>query len=301
MGNTSLASPNKLSLLQDRAHMLGLARQFFALRGIMEVDCPLIAKAACIDQHIDLMEVHTFSGIRYLHSSPEYFMKRLLAIGSGDIYQLAHVFRDAEHSSKHNPEFMMAEWYRTGFAFGAMIEETLDFITLFLGEQKVEHLTYEEAFLRHVGINPLTASDQELLDCLSISPYSKERDDLLNLLLATHIEPNLQGLVVLKHFPASQAALAKKERGIALRFEIYCKGIELCNGYQELIDAKEQRLRLEEANKCREKKLPLDEAFLQALEKGLPECCGVAVGFDRLMMLRHELSSLPLPFLWEEA
>lgn len=313
----SPASTNKISLLRDRSLMLGKARDFFKTRGVVEVDCPMISASASVDAHIDLIPIIDSQGeIRYLHSSPEYGMKRLLADGMGDIYQLSHVFRQGEYGHKHNPEFMMAEWYRVGKPFSFIIEETLDFIRLFVGNLPAALISYREIFLKYVGIDYLTVGVEPLLALLEekqITPHETDKEGLLNLILGTLIEPQLgQGeLTVLSHYPASQAALAqtlwKGEEQVAERFEIYYRGIELCNGYHELADSREQRKRLHESNEARIKmgktSLPIDENFLKALEKGLPDSCGVAVGFDRLMMLRHQVNEIHqvIPFDWQSA
>lgn len=354
--------------------MLGRARLFFQKRHIIEVDCPALSRFASVDSHIDLIPaLYNHSEKAYLHSSPEYGMKQLLAEGIGDIYQLSHVFRDGESGRKHNPEFMMAEWYRCGITFQAMIEETIDFIRLFVGDlsfnlekavqddkvmkdfeleslsmgvdhsQKVKatpiesdysskdcvnlssstaisrfkQMTYREVFLNYAGIDYLKSSEEDILSCLKengVEAYpdviSEGKDALLNLLLGTVIEPKLGGesLFVLSHYPSSQAALANTvmhgDEAVAERFEVYFKGIELANGYHELTDAVEQRKRLIEANKHRKEmgkeELPIDENFLKALSKGIPRCCGVAVGFDRLMMLRHHADHIGdvIPFSW---
>lgn len=309
----------KIKTLRDRAHMLSEARSFFSSRNILEVDCPLITKEASVDAHIDLIPIVDGNGYRYLHSSPEYGMKRLLAEGIGDIYQLAHVFRKGEYSRKHNPEFTMAEWYRLGISFEQMMEETVDFVRLFLGKLPMRIMSYREVFQNYLGIDYLKASEKELYAYLvqkGITPYDgiedEGKDALLNLLLGTLVEPLLgkNELLVLAYYPSTQAALAKtlfrEEEKVAERFEIYYNGVELANGYHELADAKEQRARLQEANAFRlqlgKDPLPIDEKFLAALEKGLPECCGVAVGFDRLMMLRHGCSiDGVIPFDWETA
>lgn len=309
----------KNEVLRDRGHMLTAVRKFFHERNVLEVDCPLITQAASVDSHIDLIKVEDGAYSRYLHSSPEYGMKRLIADGIGDIYQLAHVFRYGEQSLKHNPEFMMAEWYRLGIPFEAMISETIDFIRLFIGSLPYHILSYREIFQKYAQFDYLTISIEELhayLCAHDIIPYEgieKEgKDALLNLILGSLIEPQLgqEELCVLAYYPASQAALAKTcQRGdetAAERFEVYYRGIELANGYHELADAKEQRTRLQEANVFRlqlgKEALPIDEHFLKALEKGLPDCCGVAVGFDRLMMLRHQRNIADvIPFVWSEA
>lgn len=317
----SPALMHKIEILQDRAACLRQARDFFFEKGVIEVDCPLITREASVDAHIDLIPViYLGQETRYLHSSPEYGMKRLLADGMGDCYQLAHVFRDGEYGVKHNPEFMMAEWYRLGMPFEPFIEETVDFIRLFLGALPSKIISYREAFENYLNVNPFQATEKELLALLDehrIAYYSSAvdegKDALLNLLLGTLIEPKLGSgeLTVLAYYPSTQAALAKTRvlNGdlVASRFEVYYKGVELCNGYHELQDAGEQRKRLEESNEHRirlgKSPLPIDEAFLQALERGMPSACGVAVGFDRLMLLRHEAKSLAevLPFDWSTA
>lgn len=298
--------------------MLARSRRFFTTRNIIEVDCPLITASASVDAHIDLMPVlYTSNETRYLHSSPEYGMKRLIAEGIGDVFQLAHVFRDGEYSNKHNPEFMMAEWYRMGISFTEMIEETLEFIRLFLGNLPTKILSYREVFKTYAGIDYHTATEEELINLLhahNIETYpeliKEGKDAILNMILGTMIEPHLgeNELFALAYYPASQAALAQTKlhdnEKVAERFEIYYQGIELANGYHELANAKEQRKRLEEANTLRKAlgkpPLPIDEFFLNALEKGLPDCCGVAVGFDRLMMLRHNKKFIAdvIPFDW---
>lgn len=256
--------------LSDRAQMLARARQFFAEREIMEVDCAALSPYASIDRHIDLIEAQVLGRRMFLHSSPEYAMKRLLAGGSGDIYQLGHVFRDGEEGARHRPEFTMAEWYRLGFTFQEMINETVDFVHLFIGEQPVKQLTYTDLFALHGGL-PHSQNDQHLM-------------------LATVIEPALDPKTthVVTHFPADQAALARVEGDHALRFEVFAGGLELANGYDELLDADEHRRRFAAAGKP---DLPVDEPFLEALEN-LPPCCGVAVGFDRLMMIRAKTDQI---------
>lgn len=292
-----------LARLRDRAAMLAESRRFFALREILEVDSPCLIKSASIDAHIDLIAISSIETL-YLHSSPEYAMKKLLARGLGDIYQLSHVFREGEIGNKHNPEFTMAEWYRLGFSFQNMIEETLDYIQLFVGKLPSRILTYREAFIQYALIDPYTASNEELLGVFAahdIEPGESEREFLLNVILATIVEPKLGDgeLTVMKHYPANQAALAQtvweENYEVGERFEVYYRGIELANGYHELADAVEQRRRFIASNQQRlrmgKKALPMDEEFLLALNT-LPDCCGVAVGFDRLMMLRHEVSHI---------
>lgn len=310
----------RISILRARAAMLQKARHFFADKGILEVDCPQITKAASIDAHIDLIPTYHPTGMRYLHASPEYGMKRLLAEGIGDIYQLAHVFRQEENGFKHNPEFMMAEWYRLSHSFEEMIAETIEFCRLFLGDMPSNTITYRDAFLKYAGIDPFISDHAALLRHLQqagLPAYAglerEGKDALLNLILAGQIEPNLgkAEISVLMHYPSSQAALARTigegAYQVAERFEIYCQGTELANGYRELLEPAEQEKRLHQANEERlllgKTALPIDNSFLQALALGLPECCGVAVGFDRLLMLQHGANHIAevLPFCWETA
>lgn len=311
----------RLDILRDRAEMLSRARQFLMDQGILEVDCPIITENASVDAHIDLIPVmYAGKQVRYMHSSPEYGMKRLLSEGIGDIFQISHVFRDGEYGSRHNPEFTMAEWYRVGIPFEQMIQETVDFIRLFLGDLPSSTLSYREVFKRYIGIDYVSLSEEDLFKVLKqkgVETYpgveNEGRDALLNLLLGNLAEPRLGDgeLTVLAYYPSSQAALAKTRtidgESVAERFEVYYKGVELANGYHELVDAVEQRTRLQEANVTRlglgKRTLPIDESFLKALERGVPNSCGVAVGFDRLMMLRHHSNKLAdvIPFDWGNA
>jgi lysyl-tRNA synthetase class 2 len=291
-----------IPILRDRAAQLAITRRFFSDRGVIEVDTPLLQPTACIDTHIDLIECSMPEGNWYLHSSPEYGMKKLLSQGMGDCYQLSHVFRYGEQGAQHKPEFTMLEWYRCGFTLQDLIEETSVYISTLIGQRPTCQLTYRDLFLQHLEVDPFTASDAQLLSHLPSELRHPElesegRDGILNLLLAIQIEPNLDKneVTVVTHYPASQCALAQVTRvdgvAVAERFEIYANGMELANGYHELADAKEQRKRLDETNQKRmflgKSPLPLDENFIAALESGIPDCCGVAVGFDRLMMARH--------------
>jgi elongation factor P--(R)-beta-lysine ligase len=242
--------------------MLARSRTFFAERGVMEVDVPALRPHPPVDAQIEPI----WAGEGFLHTSPEYGMKELLASGSGDIYQLSHVFRAGESGARHTPEFTMVEWYRVGYRLEQMIEETLAFLSLFLGARPVK--------------------SQPFFDNLPEDPDEQDR------LLAFEIEPQLTGdcFHLITPFPADRAALAQVVGGQAQRFELYFEGVELANGYLELTGGYRERL-LEE-NRKRDEPLPLDEHFLESVDGKLPECCGVAVGFDRLMMLRHQLSDI---------
>jgi lysyl-tRNA synthetase class 2 len=296
--------------LLRRALLLKNSRDFFEKRGVVEIDTPLLTSAPSIDAHIDLIEADK----RFLITSPEYAMKRLLAEGFTDCYQLSHVFRAGEISHKHQPEFTLCEWYRLGFSYEEMMEETIDFVSLFVGNLPRSSISYREAFRTYAGLDPYEATLADLIGALKkagVDPYGgDDRDLLLNQLLAILVEPNLgQGEIqALTYFPSSQAALAKLTvqdgHPVAERFEIYYQGLELGNGYHELADAKEQRARFHEGNLLRKemgkKILLIDEFFLSALPK-LPDCSGVAVGFDRLVMLHLEAANIRdvIPFSWE--
>jgi len=314
-----MSAASKIAMLKDRALFLQKARSFFVERGVLEVDTPILSKAAPIDEHIDIMSVDLGSNCTgYLHSSPEYAMKRLLCMGMPDIFQIGHVFRQQEVGALHNPEFTMAEWYRLGVSYEDFIAETIEFVRLFLGNLPWATLTYKEAFLRFAGIDPFEACISDLLLCAQksgLEPPSGIRDDkdrLLHFLLGFVVEPNLgiDSLLILTDYPVSMAALAATEEKngevVAKRFEIYYKGIELGNGYLELTDAEKQKERLLESNQKRmeagKSSLPVDLHFIEALFLGLPPCCGVAVGFDRLLLLKNKVPSLKevLPFIWEE-
>ncbi len=313
----SLAS-KKIACLQDRALLLQKVRSFFNAQGVLEVDTPLLSHSAPIDEHIDVMEVDLGKTKGYLHTSPEYAMKRLLSLGIGDIFQLSHVFRLEEHGKLHNPEFTMIEWYRIGFSFEELIKETIALTHLFLEDLPAVTYSYKKIFQDHTGLDYTKASREDLLSCalnhgIDLSSNSVwSFDDLLHLLMGSIVEPHLgkNELTVVIDYPSSQAALAQVAQVdgdlVAKRFEVYYQGIELSNGYLELTDAIEQKKRFELSNQKRTLKgkpaLPLDYNFLHSLEKGLPSCCGVAVGFDRLLMLRHGLQTISdvLPFGWSE-
>lgn len=244
-------------------------------------------------------------------------MKRLLSKQSGDIFYLGHVWRHEDAGRKHSPEFLMAEWYRVGFSFEEMMEETLDFIETIITPRPRHALSYQKAFQQHLNLDPFSASKEELLHaCSDIEGYplhQSSTDDLLNLLLALKIEPHFDeaALTVLYHYPPSQAALARHTTSngnlVAERFEIYSGGLELANGYHELADPIEQRKRFIQDNETRKAlgkpPYPIDEAFLQALGDNFPDCCGVAVGVDRLLMLREQAEAISdiMPISWNEA
>ena len=236
------------------------------------------------------------SGDRWLQTSPEYAMKRLLAAGSGPIYQVCKAFRAGEAGGRHNPEFTLLEWYRPGFSLAELIEEVADLARAVLGNTLHRVVTYRELFRQYLGIDPFLVDAEELEGFararLDYSGGAETRDTWLDLLLTHLVEPQLEGLVFVHDYPASQAALARlREKDgvtVAERFELYVDGLELANGYFELIDPAEQRARFEADNRTLasrgEPARPIDEQLLAAMEAGLPSCAGVALGLDRLLM-----------------
>lgn len=302
----SHALSSKVGLLRERAALLKKARTFFEQRNICEVDTPHLARSVVVDSCIDLIPaLYAGKETLYLNSSPESYMKQLLAQGMGDIYQLGHVFRDGERGQKHNPEFTLCEWYRLGYSYDQMIGETLDFIQTIVGTYPVHKISYRQSFLTHAGIDPYACSLEQLRLCLQrhgIEPLATiDRDELTQQILCDLIEPHfaLPEYTVLTHFPPSMASLSRltQHEGypVAERFEIYFQGLELANGFNELSDAEEQLERFEAENQKRveaaKAPLPIATDFIQAL-KHLPPCCGVAVGFDRLLMLTFDCASL---------
>lgn len=299
--------------LERRAHLLAVTRSFFADRGLLEVETPLLAQAPVPDLHLHSFAVPTSEGEHWLQTSPEYAMKRLLAAGSGPIYQISKVFREGEAGRRHNPEFTLLEWYRPGFTARELMDEMDAYLAATLDAEPAERRSYEEVFRQSLGLDPHRATVAELADCAADAgldaPPDLTRDDWLQWLLAQRIEPELGGgtdrtaagtvdarirPTFVYDFPSSQAALARirVDPGgppVAERFEVFIRGMELANGFHELTDAAEQRRRFEEELEKRraagKPTVPLDERFLAALEDGLPDCSGVALGFDRLVML----------------
>ncbi|MET0066071.1 MAG: EF-P lysine aminoacylase EpmA [Candidatus Thiodiazotropha sp.] len=295
-------------MLQQRAGMLRRIRQFFDSRDILEVDTPVCARHATTDPAIESFLTRytgpgAGSGLEcYLQTSPEFFMKRLLCAGSGPIYQICKVFRDGELGSRHNPEFTLLEWYRPGFDHHALMGEVAELILSLSGEPLVvERHTYREIFQQTLSLDPHMAEAVELRDCAIAQGIAGaeqlqlgHRDAWLDLLLSHLIEPGLgrSGLTFIYDYPASQAALARindEDPPLAQRFELYWQGMELANGFYELQDAEVQRARFEADNRQRRSagvpQRPADEWLLEAMAEGLPECAGVALGIDRLLML----------------
>ena len=297
-----------LAALRERAALLARAREFFAARSVLEVDTALLVNSPVSDVHIASATVELGEGKAasaapplYLHTSPEYAMKRLLAADLGDIYQICHVVRGNECGPLHNPEFTLIEWYRIGFSLDALMDEVEALVRDLLGPahrpRRSERLSYREAFARELALDPFTAPDATLLAAaqrLGLESGGANRDELLEFLMGVRVGPRLgRGALTFIHgYPAAQAALARldpQDPRAALRFELYCEGIELANGFHELQSALEQRARFERDNAERERTgqrvRPADERLLAALAAGLPDCAGVALGFDRTLML----------------
>ena len=297
--------------LQHRAKVISQIRAFFAARDLLEVDTPVMSHYGVSDPHIDSIAVafaahgdlsdQRMRQPMYLMSSPEYAMKRLLAAGSGNIYQIAKAFRNGEVGRRHNTEFTLLEWYRLDFDLQQLMQEVAELIDTVLKGAVLEwHFwSYRQAFETILSINPLTASDADIkakaLAHVDIQMDAcAPRDTWLDLLMSHCIEPKLPTACFIFDYPASQAALARlytDELGhqVARRFEVYVNGIELANGYHELTDAHEQerRFALDNATRLTMGKTPMaaDVRLLQALQAGLPECAGVALGIERLLML----------------
>jgi len=291
--------------LVQRAALLTTVRQFFESRSVLEVETPMLVNAAVTDVNLRPVELALGDRRLFLQTSPEYAMKRLLAAGMGDVYQLCKVVRGDERSRLHNPEFTMLEWYRVGFDIAGLIGEVaalLDALVTRVGgaARALRQVSYREVFQTSLQIDPLEASTDELAKLAVTHGLAGHgvtqlsRDELLDFLMGAKIGPTLgRGeWLALTHYPASQAALAQLDPAdprVALRFEIYADGIELANGFQELADAGEQRARFmaDNAARCAQglPEMPIDEPLLAALEAGLPACSGVALGFDRAMMV----------------
>jgi len=307
--------------LKLRSRLLAWIREYFSGQGVIEVDTPVLAVAGTTDPAIRSFTTryhgpspdagHGGEMKLYLHTSPEFPMKRLLAAGSGSIYQVCKVFRDGEAGHHHNPEFSLLEWYRTGFDHFDLMDDVEKLLRAVLDGiaplESVDHWTCRELFLEVVGIDPFPATVPELQavlhahgvhDPVGLGP--DDRDAWLDVVMTHVIEPSLgQGLVFVRDYPASQAALARLRPGkppVAARFEAYLGGLELANGYHELADATEQQQRFEKDNACRALQgatpVPMDEKLLAALAAGLPDCAGVALGIDRLLMIAARATSM---------
>jgi lysyl-tRNA synthetase class 2 len=303
-----------LEALRQRAELLGGVRAFFAERDVLEVETPVLSAHGATDPHLDSFCTH-YAGpgavagrAMYLQTSPEFAMKRLLAAGSGPIYQICKSFRNGEAGRYHNPEFTMLEWYRPGFDYRRLMAEVDDLLRMVLHTPPATSSSYAALFAHHLQLEPHSASLAQLRECaaghgIAVSAsLGDDRDGWLTLLWSHLIEPRLGGdgrPQIVCDYPVSQAMLARVRPGVpavAERFEVYIDGVELANGFQELQDSAEQRRRFEDNCRLRraggKPEMSMDERLLAALAHGLPACSGIAVGLDRLLMLKVGATAL---------
>ncbi|MGA8118505.1 elongation factor P--(R)-beta-lysine ligase [Rouxiella badensis] len=307
MSETASWQPSaSIANLLKRAAIVAEIRRFFSDRGVLEVETPTMSHATITDIHLFPFETR-FVGpgaaegmTLYMMTSPEYHMKRLLAAGSGPIYQMGRSFRNEEAGRYHNPEFTMLEWYRPRYDMYRLMNEVDDLLQQILDCDSAETVSYQQVFIRHLDVDPLSADKAQLreaaakLDLSNIADEEEDRDTLLQLLFAMGVEPHIgrEKPTFVYHFPATQASLAEistEDHRVAERFEVYYKGVELANGFRELTDGNEQRQRFEQDNRKRAARglpqHPIDNNLLDALKHGMPECSGVALGVDRLIMI----------------
>ena len=298
-----------LATLRQRAKLLSTVRKFFSDRDILEIETPLLSSATATDVHLtslttklsNLIESKTY----FLQTSPEFAMKRLLANDVGPIFQICKAFRGDSPTPLHNPEFSILEWYRPGFTMEKLMDEVADLIDATIGVNKITRLSYLEVFKGKLGVNPHVCSLEELAELansrIDINSCDLNFSEYLDLVMTTLIEPELPEYCFIFDYPKSQAALSDVESDadgnvIAKRFELYCRGMEIANGYLELTDPVEQRRRLETDNVNRSVKglpqLPIDKNLIAALDAGMPNTSGVALGLDRLLMVIDEINDI---------
>ncbi len=299
---------NLKTIIQERNRLFEDTRAFFKSRNILEVDTPLIRNDTVTDPYMSAYSVIDLNSQLkgYLQTSPEYAMKILLSKGSGDIFQLSKMFRAEENSPIHSSEFTMLEWYRVAFNHFDLIKETTDFIQSIVGMKTVNILSYKDIFNRVLAIDPFEIKLESLKKLskteLGDIPLELLFDNYLTLLFSEKIEAtfNPNEITVIHSYPTSQASLAKtsEKNGLvtADRFEIYLGGLELANGFNELTDAIEQKQRFEEDNQLRKQfdlnPIEVDNEFINALEHGIPDCAGVALGLDRLLMIKLKIKHI---------
>lgn len=296
-----------VAVAKRRARMLQVARQHFLERNVLEVCTPSLTGRTVTDPNIESLVVADGDRRCYLHTSPEYFMKRLLAAGYPDMYQIGAVFRGGEKGRRHLPEFTMIEWYRLGLGLHEIIGDTVDLVSaMVLPVAAADVVSYQQAFASALAIDPLSASAIEVADVLDADDnlrrsMDNDLDAWLDLAMATAVAASFapDRLTAVFHYPASQASLARlspHDERVAERFELYCGSLELANGFVELADADEQLRRFErdrEERRAAGKALPaIDDEFIAALRCGLPPCAGVALGFDRLLMIDRGLNDI---------
>ncbi|MCL4140287.1 UNVERIFIED_CONTAM: hypothetical protein GTU68_011562 [Idotea baltica] len=305
-----------IDILKRRAQLLADVRLFFANKQVMEVTTPMLSQAAPTAPYLESFETHYIplgtdqKQAYYLHTSPEFAMKQLLAAGSGSIYQITKAFRNGECGRAHSPEFMMLEWYRHELTMMQLMDEVAELLIAVAGFSSIARQSYDAVFKQHLNIDVFDCTEQDLKK-IALSKITGLTTDLdlnhdgwLELLMSQLIEPKLAEqyqAVFIYDFPASQAQLAKirnddNGRQVAARFELYAGGLELANGYDELLDAQILRARFEQDNQRRQDLnkpiMPIDERLLTAMQVGLPQCVGVAVGLDRILMLMVESKNI---------
>ncbi len=315
--------------LAQRGQLLRNIREYFHRTKVLEVETPMLSHHATVDPHIDSFQTSyrplgtTQQQALYLHTSPEFPMKRLLAAGSGDIYFLGRVFRNGEAGGRHNPEFTMLEWYRLGWNHHQLMDDVTGVIKAVTNFEETGRFTYKELFEKVLGIDPHSADDDSLEALvhqhIDSSLCDLSRNDSLDLLFSACIEPNLGGYeqgvlrgVYVYDFPASMSALSRLQQNsggqtVAARFELFANGYELANGYHELANGAEQRQRFESDQAMRaalnKSIYPFDAYMVEALNQGFPDCAGVAMGIDRLHMLIAQTKAIRdvIPFDFERA
>ncbi len=292
-----------IQALKARAYLYQQLRAFFHARGVLEVETPALSQAGNTDPNIASFSVNTPQGLRYLHTSPEYPMKRLLAAGSGDIYQICKVWRQDEAGRKHNPEFSMLEYYRVGFSYQQLMQEVAECLQLVIPHLNTEPriLTYRQAFLEILGLDPHQASIEQLAACAQQQQVDIQgelsQQAWLDLLFTHCIEASFptDRLTFIYHYPATQAALARVrlENGnwVAERFEVYLGSLELGNGYQEQTDADKLAGVLVADAKQQAQDIPVDTRFIAAVAAGMPFSAGIALGLDRIYYVACRLTA----------
>ncbi len=294
-----------LSVLRERARVYRQVRQFFTQRGCLEVDTPLLSPATSTDAHIESLAADVGGREYFLQTSPEFAMKRLLAADCGSIFQIGHAFRGGERGRLHHVEFAMLEWYRVGYDYRQLMDE-IELLILTLSHKPCRFFrsSYFDLFRSHLDIDPVSIGLGDLRGrCAEVVPGTDaadyDFDTCLDLLLGAAIAPRLEGYWFVHDYPVSQAALARVsavDTRVAERFELFYDGVELANGFSELTDAAEQRRRFERDNATRAARglpqYPIDERLLAALEAGMPDCAGVALGLDRLLMVLLDLDDI---------
>jgi lysyl-tRNA synthetase class 2 len=304
-----------IETIRQRARIYREIRAFFEHRDVFEVETPLLSRFTNPDPQVASMMACNQGQSLYLQTSPEFAMKRLLAAGSGSIYQICHAFREGERGRRHNPEFTLLEWYRVGFDYQVLMDEIELLIDDLSGKANIyRRIGYRDLLIEYAGIDFLNIELIHLReacgDLVSGTNASQlDFDQCLDLLISLVVSPKLKGYLFVYDYPISQAALARANNEnplLAERFELFYGDLELANGFTELTDASQQRSRFVQDNAYRVSKgmpqYPIDEQLLDALESGMPDCAGVAIGLDRLLMVLLELDSIDesLSFIEQE-